>query len=156
MGGRYPPRAVFKIPAIGVVLGILLTLAAMGSYHAAGSPVFCLSCHSMQDVGLTWRQSGHKQFACIECHLPDGNVAVQAAYKAKVGMRDLYHESLRDYTAFIKISEEGAGIASGNCLRCHYSTVQGTFMAAEAGTCLACHEGLVHGLEGRIGGIHVE
>jgi len=156
MGSQHSRAVVLKFLAIGVGLGILITLTAMGTYHAAGSPVFCLSCHSMQDVGSAWRQSRHKQFACIECHLPDGNIAVQAAYKAKAGMRDLYHETLRDYAAFIDISDEGVSIAEGNCLRCHFSTVQGTFMASEGGACLACHRELVHGVESRIGGIHVE
>jgi len=47
----------------------------------------------MLDVGTAWRRSGHERFACTERHPPDGNIAVQAACKAKAGMRDLYRET---------------------------------------------------------------
>ena len=151
-----PRSAVLKVLAAGAFIGILIVLFAFGAYHAAGSPSFCLSCHSMTDVGIHWQGSAHKQFACIECHLPDGNIVVQAAYKARAGMRDLYHETLRSYPASIRISDEGRAIAEGNCLRCHFSTVENTFMASPGANCQKCHHGLVHGTGLATGGISVE
>lgn len=151
-----PYKKMMKIIAAGVFIGVLITMFSIGGYHAAGSPGFCMSCHSMKDVGFQWQQSQHKQFACIECHLPDSNIAVQAAYKGKAGLRDLYHETLRTYPASIKISAEGRGIAEGNCLRCHSSTIEKTFMAGEEGRCQKCHHGLVHGSGRETGGIRVE
>ncbi len=151
-----PRSAVLKVLAAGIFIGILIVLFSFGAYHAAGSPSFCLSCHSMTDVGIHWQGSAHKQFACIECHLPDSNIVVQAAYKAKAGMRDLYHETLRSYPASIRISDEGRAIAEGNCLRCHFSTVENTFMAAPGANCQKCHHGLVHGTGLATGGISVE
>ena len=135
-------------------IGILITLISFAGYHAAGSSVFCMSCHSMKEVGATWKQSQHKQFACIECHLPNNNLAVQLAYKTKAGLNDLYHETLR-HTATIIISSEARAIADGNCLRCHSSTVQNTFMM-KMEEIASRHYGLVHGTEKIAGGINVE
>lgn len=149
-------RALFKLLALGACAGIALTLFSMGSYHAAGSSTFCLSCHSMQDAGAAWSRSRHKQFGCIECHMPDSNIFAQFIYKAKVGMRDVYHETLRAYPAAIKVSGEGRDIASENCLRCHASTIEKTFMAGASSTCLTCHQGLVHGSGILTGGISVQ
>ena len=153
---RKVPRPGIRILAAGVFIGVLLTLFSIGGYHAAGSPVFCVSCHSMKDVGFQWQESRHKQFACIECHLPDSNIAAQVTYKAKAGMRDLYHETLRDYPAAMSISAEGREIAQGNCLRCHFSTVENTFMVEGGGDCIKCHHSLVHGTGMGAGGIKVE
>jgi cytochrome c nitrite reductase small subunit len=148
--------SVMKILIAGAFLGVLITLLSIGAYHAAGSPVFCMSCHSMKEVGAHWRQSRHKQFACIDCHLPDSNIAVQVAYKTKAGLNDLYHETLRTYPASIKISAEARGIAESNCLRCHFSTVGNTFMAGQGSNCLKCHRRLVHGTGMETGGIKLE
>ncbi len=155
MGGKGATGKLVRVLMAGAFLGILITLISIGGYHAAGSPVFCTSCHSMKEVGYGWQESMHKQFACIECHLPDSNIAVQVAYKTKAGLNDLYHETLRTYPASIKISPEARSIAEGNCLRCHFSTVQNTFMAA-GGDCLKCHHGLVHGTGMDRGGIKIE
>jgi cytochrome c nitrite reductase small subunit len=151
-----PLNSVIKFLAAGAIIGILLTLISIGGYHAAGVPSFCISCHSMKYVGSQWKQSQHKQFACIECHMPDSNIAERITYKAKAGMRDLYHETLRDYPASIRISSEGRQIAEGNCLRCHFSTVEKTLMASQGGQCLKCHHGLVHGTGLETGGIKIE
>jgi len=68
---------------------------------------------------------------------------------AKAGLNDLYHETLKIYPAAIAISAEGREIANGNCLRCHFSTVQNTPMGAGGADCLKCHRFTVHqrGLE---------
>jgi cytochrome c nitrite reductase small subunit len=110
----------------------------------------------MKPMGDHWQQSRHKQFACIECHLPDSNIAAKVAYKAKAGLSDLYHETLRSYPAAIRISAEARTIAEGNCLRCHFSTVENTFMVEGGGSCLMCHHRLVHGPAQETGGIALE
>jgi cytochrome c nitrite reductase small subunit len=145
-----------RVLVAGAIIGIFIAIIIAASYHAAGSPAFCMACHSMKNTGRQWRQSFHKQFACIECHLPDSNIAVKVAYKTKAGLNDLYHETLRTYPASIRLSAEARWIAEGNCLRCHFSTVGNTFMAGEDGNCLKCHHRLVHGPAEETGGIKVE
>lgn len=133
----------------GFVAGAIIVFAMVGGYHASGNPLVCGSCHSMDHVYGRWQASMHKQFACTECHLPDTNIAGKIGYKVKAGLNDLYHETLRNYPASISISAEGARIANGNCLRCHFSTVQNTFMGNGGVNCIKCHRYSVHqrGLE---------
>lgn len=140
----------------GFIVGAVLVFALVGGYHASGNPLVCGSCHSMDHVYGRWQASQHKQFACVECHLPDTNLAGKIFYKAKAGLNDLYHETFRIYPAAISISPEGAAIAGGNCLRCHFSTVQHTFMGNGGANCIKCHRFSVHqrGLE-KGGGITV-
>lgn len=150
----HPPD--YKTLASGIIIGIALAAISVVAYHASGNPAFCTACHSMQGVGSQWEQSLHKQYACIECHLPDSGIFEQVAYKTRAGMNDLYHETLRSYPAIMRISTEAREIVQGNCLRCHYSTVENTFMASQGGNCLKCHQRVVHGPEKETGGIRVE
>jgi len=138
-----------KLLSAGVIIGAILVAIMVGGYHASGSPLVCGACHGMDHVYSRWRISTHKQFACVECHLTDTNVAGKLVYKAKAGLNDLYHETLKIYPAAISLSDEGKEIANGNCLRCHFSTVQNTPMAAGGTDCRKCHRFAVHqrGLE---------
>ena len=141
-----PPKILLSS---GVVTGAILVAIMFGGYHASGNPLVCGTCHSMDHVYSQWQHSTHKQFACIECHLPDTHIVGKVAYKTKAGLNDLYHETLRNYPAAISISDEGKEIANGNCLRCHFSTVQNTPMGAGGANCIKCHRYSVHqrGLE---------
>lgn len=145
-----------KLLSIGVILGALLVAVMAGGYHASGNPRVCGACHSMDHVYSRWQISTHKQFACVECHLTDTHIIGKLAYKTKAGLNDLYHETLKFYPAAISISDEGREIANGNCLRCHFSTVQNTPMGAGGADCLKCHRFSIHqrGLE-KGGGIIV-
>jgi cytochrome c nitrite reductase small subunit len=147
-----------KLPfAAGLAVGVLVAAFAALGYHGSGSASFCMTCHSMKEAGARWQQSNHKQFACIDCHLPDDHFIAQVSYKARAGLNDLYHETLRSYPATLAISAEARSIVRGNCLRCHYTTIEKTPMAGgEGGDCLKCHRRLVHGRGPEKGGIHVE
>jgi len=138
-----------KLLAVGFLAGAVLVALKVTVFHVSGHPRVCGACHSMDHVYSRWLESNHKQFACVQCHLPDTHLAGQVAYKIKAGLNDLYHETLRIYPAAIAISAEGREIANGNCLRCHFSTVQNTPMGAGGADCLKCHRFSVHrrGLE---------
>jgi cytochrome c nitrite reductase small subunit len=154
MSSRHLSRET--VLAAGAIIGVFIAASAVLGYHASGNPKFCMSCHSMEQVGKHWQQSHHKQFACIECHLPDDFFVAQAAFKTRAGLNDLYHETLRSYPAAIQISAEGRMVARGNCVRCHSSTIENTPMAGLGGDCLKCHRHLVHGRGPGEGGIKVE
>ena len=146
----------WKVLTCGTIAGIILAAIIAASYHGAGTSGFCLSCHSMKEPGKQWQASLHKQFSCIECHLPDSHIVAQVSYKARAGLNDLYHETLRSYPATISVSQEGRMIVEDNCRRCHYSTIENTPMAKRGGNCLKCHRYLVHGQGPEKGGIKVE
>ncbi|HTZ40962.1 MAG TPA: NapC/NirT family cytochrome c [Syntrophales bacterium] len=143
---RLPPT---RLLTSGIIAGAVFVAVIVGGYQASGSPQLCGACHSMDYVYSRWQISNHKQFACIECHLPDTNLAGQVVYKFKSGLNDLYHETLKTYPAAIDFSAENRQVANGNCLRCHFSTVQNTPMGTGGADCLKCHRFSVHqrGLE---------
>ena len=143
---RLPPP---KLLAYGIIAGSVLVSFTVIGYHASGQARTCGACHSMDLAYSRWQASNHKQFVCIECHLPDTNLAGQITFKIKSGLNDLYHETLKTYSNAMVLSPEDREVANGNCLRCHFSTVQNTPMGAGGADCLKCHRYLVHqrGLE---------
>jgi len=139
-------KKTISILSAGILAGVILAYLSSGVYHYSGTSEFCASCHSMSDVHREWRLSMHNSFACIECHMPDADTFTKLTYKAKAGLRDVYHESLRNYSAAIQLSDEARGIVDNNCLRCHRATVENTLMIQkQQGNCTACHRRLVHG-----------
>jgi len=137
--------SVSKLVISGIVIGIVVSAAAVLAYHRSGDARFCSSCHSMKPVHNGWLSSNHHQFTCTECHLPDTHIADKVSYKTRAGFNDLIHETARDYPAVIALSVESRAIANGNCVRCHASTIAATPMAQGNADCLKCHRYLVHG-----------
>jgi cytochrome c nitrite reductase small subunit len=135
------PRALL----LGTVLGMMLAALYAGAYHYMGTSTFCMTCHSMEGAGAQWKMSGHKQFGCIDCHLPAGNPFGRFIYKVHAGVSDVMHETIGNYPLFINVSEKGRTIVNQNCLRCHYSTVERTPMVEGGENCVKCHRRLVHG-----------
>lgn len=147
---------IAKFVVAGILIGMAIMAAAMLAYTKSGDARFCGSCHSMNSVYATWKQSNHHQFACTECHLPDTNIAGKVTYKTRAGVNDLIHETARDYPARIGLSSYGREIVSGNCFRCHASTVAATPMTKDTVDCLQCHRWLVHGRDLDEGGLKIE
>ena len=141
--------------AIGVAIGLGLAVTASALYGLSGRSTFCGSCHSMAETYARWSASRHKQFSCSECHMPATGFLRQIAYKTRAGLRDLYEETLRGYSAYPVISVEGRQIANENCHRCHRSTIEATGLA-RGGDCLRCHRDLVHSTAYREGGLPFE
>ncbi|OPY74061.1 MAG: Cytochrome c-type protein NrfH [Syntrophorhabdus sp. PtaU1.Bin050] len=155
-GGRLSALLKGKLPLVGILIGVVLTIAVSVGYQLAGSSRFCGACHSMTDVADRWGLSKHKQFACVECHMPDAGMVERVTYKAQAGFRDLLHETLRDYPAMIRLSARGERIINENCLRCHYSTVERTGMSKGGQSCAKCHRRLIHGTGLARGGLSNE
>ena len=135
----------WKMFLAGIVAGICLLLVMGAGYQWAGKPGFCGSCHSMELAHRTWQASNHRQFDCIECHLPHGSFAESFGYKAKAGLRDVRDEFSRNYSVVTPVTPEANKILQDNCLRCHSSTVADTRMNRGETQCTLCHRNLVHG-----------
>ena len=138
-------RHVWKLIGIGAGFGAVAVIVFFAGYHFAGRSTFCGSCHSMENNYFTWKVSRHKQFACIECHLPAGNIAYTVLYKAYAGARDVAGETARSYPFTIKLTNTARTIANSNCSRCHFSTIETTSMVKTNADCMKCHKFLVHG-----------
>ena len=147
---------IARFVVAGLLIGLVIMAAAVAAYNGSGDARFCGSCHSMNSVYTTWNQSPHRQFTCTECHLPDTNIVGKVVYKTRAGINDLVHEKARDYPARIGLSAHGREIVSGNCFRCHASTVAATPMDKDGADCLQCHRFLVHGRSPDEGGIKIE
>lgn len=130
---------------LGAVVGAILMAILVQLYHVSASPKVCTGCHSMVDLGSTWQRSNHKQFACVECHMPAGNIASKLFYKTRAGLHDLWHETIRDYPASLALSAGPRTVVHGNCLRCHQSTVERvTMIPGAAISCTKCHRRTMH------------
>ncbi|MEI6153933.1 MAG: NapC/NirT family cytochrome c [Deltaproteobacteria bacterium] len=140
----------------GLAAGIVLVLLLAGGYRFGGASRFCGACHSMETEYTQWKLSRHKQFACIECHMPNTNIAGKLAYKTRAGLNDFWHEVTRNYPAHIRLSSKGKDIMNGNCFRCHFSTIENTCMSGGGQNCLKCHHNLVHGQDIMKGGLKYE
>jgi cytochrome c nitrite reductase small subunit len=129
----------------GIIAGMVFMALLIGGYHLSAEPGLCIACHSMHDVGSTWQMSNHKQFECVECHLPPSNTVAKVFYKMRIGLHDLWHETIRDYPASLAASQSARTIAGRNCVRCHHSTMER--VSAFSGTqpdCMKCHRRIVH------------
>jgi len=149
-------RHIWRLIAMGACLGAVFMLLVFSGYHFGGVSFFCGSCHSMENNYFAWKTSRHKQFACIECHLPRGNVAYSVTYKTYAGIRDMVGETTRAYPFTIKLTKHARSIANSNCLRCHFSTIENTPMAKGNTDCMKCHKFLVHGRPMGLGGLKIE
>ncbi len=134
-----------RILVAGLITGIVVCVLLAGFYNLTGNSRFCGGCHSMQAISVAWQASTHKQFACVECHLPDTHVIGRVAYKLAVGARDITDETLGTYARPITISYSGAGTVNQNCLRCHFSVMEKTALSGAESNCVNCHRFLVHG-----------
>ena len=154
--GQFTNRNALKLLVAGMAIAVVgMAVLAMG-YAYAETPAFCGTCHSMEQSYASWQASNHKQIACSECHLPNSGLAAKLVAKAKTGINDVYHETMRDYPAVIKVTAQGKEYLADNCLRCHQSTVQNTAMGAGGQDCAKCHRGVVHGMNKSKGGIKIE
>jgi cytochrome c nitrite reductase small subunit len=77
--------------------------------------------------------------------MPAGNIASKLFYKARAGLHDLWHETIKDYPASLTLSAGARTVVNGNCLRCHQSTVERVTMAPGAAiSCTKCHRRSMH------------
>ncbi|EAX46321.1 hypothetical protein TcarDRAFT_0006 [Thermosinus carboxydivorans Nor1] len=87
-----------KFVLLGFAGAAVAFLIAGAGLAYADKASFCGSCHSMQWVYSTWKESNHKQFTCGDCHLPQEALGAKLYVKAENGIRHTYHEVLRDYS----------------------------------------------------------
>lgn len=153
---RFWQQPAFRFMLLGAGAVLVTLVLAVSGYTMAESPQFCGSCHSMNLSYRTWQASNHKQFICTECHLPNRQLTKKLLAKTQNGLRDIYHETLRDYPAALYLAPAGRAVLVDNCQRCHQSVIENTAMAAGGQDCTQCHRTVVHGRNRSEGGVRLE
>ncbi len=133
---------------LGLGGGLFLMLGPPQLLAKSESPEFCASCHVMEAEYEAWfHQGAHRRKACVECHLPHGNLASYYTWKSIDGMKDVVVFNSGRVPEQIVISEHGQSVLKGNCIRCHESTVE---MIDQDRNCWNCHRRLSHKRSGAI------
>ncbi|MBI2960846.1 MAG: cytochrome c nitrite reductase small subunit [Betaproteobacteria bacterium] len=132
--------AVFA--AAGVLIVLFLLLGPPELLAKSEAPIFCGGCHVMEEQFEAWAHAGaHRRKQCVDCHLPNENVALRYFWKSLDGMKDvvLFYSGMAKERA--AMSAHGAEVLQANCIRCHSSAVE--FIDQDR-KCWECHRRLPH------------
>jgi cytochrome c nitrite reductase small subunit len=125
-----------------VALGILLALGPPKLAAATAQPDFCMRCHVMESNYEAWIHAGaHRRKACVDCHLPNENIALHYAWKSLDGLKDALVFYSGRVPERITLSSHGGAVLQANCVRCHETTVA---MTDTERKCWSCHRRISH------------
>ena len=112
------------------------------------SPGFCAGCHVMESQHIAFLHSGaHRRNSCVDCHLPNENLAIHYIWKSIDGMKDAIFFYSGHTPERIKLSEHGAKVLQANCIRCHEELVSPINTGQK---CWSCHRSISHLRSGAI------
>lgn len=112
------------------------------------SPGFCAGCHVMESEYESWAHEGaHRRKLCVDCHLPNENMAVHYVWKSIDGLKDMAFFYSGMVPEQIKLTSHGAKVLQANCIRCHQATVE--FVNHDR-KCWECHRRIMHKRSGSI------
>jgi len=111
-GGRLSPRGL-RLASFGAALALGLGLVAMVfAVQVSSTPNFCGSCHIMKPYYESWKTSGHRDIACVECHISPGITAeVRKKFEA-LSMVAKYFTGTYSTNPWAEVDDAA-------CLRCH-------------------------------------
>jgi cytochrome c nitrite reductase small subunit len=131
-----------------VGVGLFLALGPPNLLAKSESPEFCSSCHVMEAQYEAWfHQGAHRRKACVECHLPNENMASHYVWKSIDGMKDLLVFHSGRVPEEIRISKHGQEVVRANCVRCHATVVE---MVDNGRPCWDCHRRITHARTGAV------
>ncbi len=128
-------------------LGIFAAFGPPGLYAKSESPEYCGSCHVLQPEYEAWFHSGHHLIKCIDCHLPNNNLANHLFWKTIEGVKDSIAFHTGRISETIHLSDHGAQVVETNCRRCHAELVS---QIRENRRCWDCHRRISHKSTGTI------
>jgi cytochrome c nitrite reductase small subunit len=139
-------RGRLKLLLLAVVVGLSVALFMMLGppqlLAKSETPEFCASCHVMEAQYEAWSHQGaHRRKACVECHLPNGDMFTHYFWKSIDGMKDVFVFNSGRVPDDIRISDHGRSVVQSNCIRCHETTVE---RINQERICTDCHRRLMH------------
>lgn len=139
-------RIAAVVVVVLVVVGLYVSFGPPGLFAKSGTPDFCAQCHVMEAEYETWfHNGGHRRLKCIDCHLPNDNMARHLTWKGYTGMWDVFIFYSGRVPENIQLSAHGAVLLQENCRRCHEETVA---KINEDRNCWQCHRRLSHRISG--------
>ena len=142
---RDNPRLMRLSAVVVLVLaavGLYVSFGPPGLFAKSGTPEFCAQCHVMEAEYENWfHNGGHRRQKCIDCHLPNDNMARHLTWKGYTGMWDVFIFYSGRVPETITLSAHGAVLLQENCRRCHEETVA---RINEDRNCWQCHRRLSH------------
>jgi len=133
---------VLAILIVGVAALLFLMLGPPQLLAKSESPLFCAGCHVMEAEYDAWAHTGaHRREQCVDCHLPNQNVALHYAWKTIDGLKDTLVFYSGKAPERIMITAHGQEVVQLNCIRCHETTVQNI---DQQRLCWTCHRRIAH------------
>ncbi len=158
---------VLFLLALGIIVGMVLSLGMAEVVEQTGDAKFCAKCHTMEPMTKSYHASTHGgankegvQAECNDCHLPHDNVAKYLYYKAKIGLHDIRVQTFGDLEAIdweAKRKHIKDYVFDSGCIKCH-ENLQNATMATPKGfiahkayfektsdkKCIECHTDVGH------------
>jgi len=133
---------VLAILMVGVAASLFLMLGPPKLLAKSESPLFCAGCHVMEAEYEAWAHTGaHRREQCVDCHLPNQNVALHYIWKSIDGLKDTLAFYSGRVPERIMITAHGQEVVQLNCIRCHETTVQNI---DQQRLCWSCHRRIAH------------
>ncbi len=145
MGFSFSSKGL-KYLGIGIIcvalVGLFVVLGPPQLLAKSETPEFCASCHVMEAQHTAFMHSGaHRRLKCVDCHLPNDNVANHYIWKSIDGMKDVLVFNSGKMPERIELSEHGAKMVKANCIRCHETLVSQMDTSRD---CWSCHRRITH------------
>ena len=141
-------KIVLLAGAVALAAALFVAVGPPQLLAKSETPDFCASCHLHEAHYEAWfHQGAHRRKACVDCHLPNDNVASHYAWKSLDGMKDLVLFNAGRVPDDIRITEHGRKVVQANCVRCHEDTVD---MIDQERSCTDCHRRIMHKRSGAI------
>lgn len=142
--GSFLPRKIYLL-LIGVVGVAVLLFGLVGPPRLLArseAPDFCGGCHVMKGEYEAFEHTGaHRRKLCVDCHLPNQNMAIHYAWKSLDGAKDLILFYTGMVSEQIKLSSHSTEVLQKNCIRCHSTTVEAINPDRK---CWECHRRIMH------------
>ena len=137
---------IVGLPAVAVVLFLLHGPPKL--LAKSESPSFCSGCHVMESEFESWSHEGaHRRKLCVDCHLPNNNMAIHYIWKSIDGLKDVLFFYSGRVPEHIELTSHGAEVLQANCIRCHQATVE--YINPDR-KCWECHRRIMHRRSGSI------
>lgn len=141
-------KILFVGGGLALLASLFLALGPPQLLAKSETPEFCASCHIHEATYEAWFHHGaHRRKSCVDCHLPNDNLANHYLWKGIDGMKDVVLFNAGRVPDDIRVSKGGRKMIQANCIRCHEAAVE---MIAQDRPCWDCHRRVMHKRSGGI------